>query len=312
MNEIISVIVPIYNTSEYLPECLDSIVGQTYRELEIILVDDGSTDASGRIADVYAAKDGRIRVIHKKNGGVTAARNTGIDHATGTYVAFVDSDDAIHPLYFETLIRNIEQADADICFCISHIIGYPEKENKTVTKYLLSRQEGLRHLLLSDMFGCAVNKMYRAKLWDGLRIRADIVINEDLLTNFQLFSRADRILFFDDNLYLYRHREGSASRSGFNRKQLDTIKVNRIILDSVTDPNLTAIALKRYCGVLSSCHRSTVLTSDFEHDRKKIEAAIRNETSRFLTNPHLSLKKKCELLLQGYASSLYCTICKLI
>lgn len=300
----ITVIVPIYNTAEYLPECLDSLIGQTYQNLEIILIDDGSTDPSGRIADEYAARDARIKVIHKENGGVTQARNMGVDIATGQYIGFVDSDDSVNERYFETLLHHLRQNQADICFGISRIMGKTYKD-KEITFYQFTANEGIMHLLKADLFGCAVNKLYRAELWKGLRIPEDFAINEDLLTNFYLFGRAQKIFFFDEKLYNYRHREGSASRSGFNRKQLDIIRVNRIILDSLSDSELRTVSEWRYCNALSFCHNGTVTTPGFEAKRKEIEQLIRKAIVIFLKNPLLGWKKKATLFVQGYCSLIY-------
>lgn len=308
MQKIISVIVPLYNTGKYLPECLDSILNQTYPHLDILLINDGSTDDSGKIADAYASRDRRIKVFHKTNGGVSSARNLGIDHATGDYIAFVDSDDAICENYFESLISNAEKYDADISFCISHIMGRSSKTHKQVSYYLFSRNEGISHLLRADLFGCALNKMYKSHLLVNYRTPEDIAINEDLLMNYYLFSRADRILFFSDTLYLYRHREGSASHSGFSKKQLDIIKVNQMIVQNITDGELKKLAQSRYVHALSASHKGTLSTPGFSQEKIWIESLIRESSSQIIHNPHISFLKKCEYLTQGFLSELYKTI----
>lgn len=305
MHKVISVIVPIYNTDEYLGECLDSIVNQSYSHLEILLIDDGSTDNSGKTADAYASRDSRIKVFHKPNGGVSSARNLGIDHATGDYIAFVDSDDAICENYFESLISNAEKYNADICFCISQIMGHPAEAHKQVDDYLFSGDEGVSHLLRADLFGCALNKMYRTHLLANYRAPESIAINEDLLMNYFLFSRADRILFFNDTLYLYRHREGSASRSGFSKKQLDTIKVNQMIVQDITDSELKKLAQSRYFHVLSSGHKGTLLNPGFCKEKVWIEGLIRESSFRIIQNPHISFPRKCEFLMQGFLPKIY-------
>ena len=116
----ISVVVPVYNVEKYINDCIDSIINQTYRELEIILVDDGSNDSSGAICDEYAMKDDRIRVIHKKNGGLAEARNKGIDSANGSYLAFIDSDDHINVHMMDILLNNLIKTDSDISVCRFH------------------------------------------------------------------------------------------------------------------------------------------------------------------------------------------------
>mgnify|MGYP002511105663 CR=1 FL=1 len=128
---LISVIVPVYQVSKYIRECVDSLLCQTYRRLEIILVDDGSTDGSGEICDSYAKEDDRIRVIHQENRGLSAARNTGLDYASGEYVAFVDSDDYVEPAYIEELYRLIVEYRADIAACMFVRVGETEESQKT-------------------------------------------------------------------------------------------------------------------------------------------------------------------------------------
>ena len=147
---LISVIVPVYNVAPYLTRCLDSIVMQTWQNLEIILVDDGSRDDSVGICDLYAARDARIRVIHKENGGLSSARNAGLDIAAGEYVGFVDSDDWIEPDMFEYLLQNAENYGADIATC-----GHVDEFNKSITvktteQVLLLDTEGSLRMLLEN------------------------------------------------------------------------------------------------------------------------------------------------------------------
>jgi glycosyltransferase involved in cell wall biosynthesis len=129
----ISVIIPIYNVEKYLSVCLESVINQTYQNLEIILVDDGSTDACPKICDDYATKDNRIKLIHKKNGGLSDARNIGVKHATGDLISFVDSDDVLSLYFYEKLINILEENDADIVECGFRKF-YNEKELSFVTK----------------------------------------------------------------------------------------------------------------------------------------------------------------------------------
>jgi glycosyltransferase involved in cell wall biosynthesis len=290
---------------QYLEECLDSIVNQTYPHLEILLIDDGSTDDSGKIADLYASRDSRVKVFHKPNGGVCSARNFGVDHATGDYIAFIDSDDTVHEDYLEALLDHAIKYDADICFCISHIIGRPLNRPQQPNHHLMTSQEAIVHLLQADLFGCALNKLYKAELHENLRAPEDIAINEDILMNFFLFQKAKKILFFDDKLYNYRHREGSASRSGFNRKQLDMIKVTRTIFENISDEKSKAVAEKRYLHALSACHKGTLVAQGFEQEQTEIEKSLRGSAAGIVLQPHLGLGQKCEYLAQGFLPMVY-------
>lgn len=139
----VSVVVPVYNVEPFLPECVESILAQTWQNYEVILVDDGSTDSSGKMCDDYARKNTRVRVIHKKNGGLSSARNAGIDIALGNYIAFVDSDDAVHPDYLKVLVEIAEGLDADCRFSHLHQCPYivfrfpPYFQNTPNVKYSL-------------------------------------------------------------------------------------------------------------------------------------------------------------------------------
>ena len=195
----ISIIVPIYNIEKYLPRCLDSILAQTYKNLEVILVDDGSVDNSGMIADKYARKDQRIKVIHQVNQGVSVARNTGIDLATGDYIGFVDGDDYIEPDMYEILMRIIDEQQVDIAHCGYQMV-YPSKTEyyyNTKKKIKMNREEGVLELLRGRKVEPGLwNKLYNAKLFDQVRLPAGIAETEDLLCNFELFSFAKNSIFF--------------------------------------------------------------------------------------------------------------------
>jgi len=116
-SELISIIIPVYNVEDYLARCLESILFQSFKDFEVLLIDDGSTDGSGKICDAYAQNDTRIRVIHKVNGGVSSARNVGLNNANGQYISFVDSDDFVHPCFLEFLYNSIKSSKADISIC---------------------------------------------------------------------------------------------------------------------------------------------------------------------------------------------------
>ena len=216
---LISVIVPIYNVEKYLDRCVQSIVDQTYKELEIILIDDGSPDNSPEICDGWAKKDGRIKVIHKKNGGVSSARNAGLDAARGEYVGFVDGDDIILPEFYETLITNAQNNAADISCCFftyynedysiyKQTDGCYDSEKKITPKELLNA-------FFSSCKGEWVslcNKIIKTELFDGLRFPNGRVF-EDWTLAPMLYSKAKMFFYTPEKLYGYVIHAGSAVRT---------------------------------------------------------------------------------------------------
>jgi glycosyltransferase involved in cell wall biosynthesis len=221
MNDLISVIIPIYKVEEYLDECVTSVVNQTYSDLEIILVDDGSPDNCPQMCDEWAGKDNRIKVIHKVNGGLSDARNAGIEIATGEYIAFVDSDDFIKPDMIEKLRAALAKADADIAAC-----GILTCEGETQTAWgcrdLVGTPEQIYELLYNDTAYpvAAWNKLYRKSCWETLRFPVGKTC-EDAFTTYQLIHNARRIVMIPEALYCYRIRPGSIMTSSFSLKKMD-------------------------------------------------------------------------------------------
>lgn len=219
---LISVIVPVYNVAEYLPKCVDSILAQTYENLEIILVEDGTKDSSGMICDEYAKKDSRIKVIHKENGGLSSARNAGMDIARGEYFGFVDSDDWIEPETYETLMALTLKYDADlVCAGRYDVDGAtgkrtiglcPKKEES------ISPMEMLGRVFTWD--GCdsaAWDKLYRRHLFDTIRYPLGMY-SEDIAIFYKLMEKANRVALCDKPLYNYLHRENSITTARLSEK----------------------------------------------------------------------------------------------
>ena len=206
----ISVIVPVYRVEQYLRRCLDSIINQTYRNLEIILVDDGSPDSCGAICDAYAQKDPRIKVIHQKNGGVSAARNAGLDMASGSWIGWVDSDDWIEPDMYEYLIFYALQAKADIAVC-SRCEQYREKSvmRGWTEERRLNTEQALRLLLENNtMQNFLWDKLWRRELFERIRFPAGKTF-EDIAVMHRLFEKAETVLCLPEAKYHYFQRPGS-------------------------------------------------------------------------------------------------------
>ena len=215
----ISIIVPVYNCAPYLSRCLDSLLAQTLPDLQIILVDDGSTDGSGTICNQYAGKDQRITVIHQKNAGVSAARNAGLDIAAGAYIGFVDADDWVAPHMFSALYENAHATNAQIVMCDA-ITAWEDGRQEPDTIPLLTEN---RVLAKSDIFpellrlmaGSACRCLYRANLLSGYQIRfpENLKFSEDRIFNLQAMGIADTISYLKQGFYFRFIRPGSATTS---------------------------------------------------------------------------------------------------
>lgn len=232
----ISVIVPVYNCEAYLPACLDSIVGQTVSDLEIILIDDGSSDSSGAICDNYAEKDARFRVIHQKNQGVSAARNAGLDIALGEFIAFVDSDDTLEPDMYETLVNLAAEHHADIVHCGYKKVHFDGSTKDVLGSGVILVQDGIKAcecILAGRHFtGSPCTKLYRKELLHEIRFDQHLKINEDVLLNIQVFLRAKKLVFRDVPKYLYYERAQSATRQTNRLKaKLDCVSAAEEMLD---------------------------------------------------------------------------------
>lgn len=254
----ISVIVPVYKVEPYLRKCLDSIVNQTYENLEIILVDDGSPDNCGAICDEYAARDGRVKVIHQENGGVSSARNAGLDIATGEWVAWVDPDDWIEPDMFQYLLQNAQRQRADIVACGVFEHGEGTCNILSCEKELLqSGGEYTTRMIEQELLPSCWNKISRKSLWMGLCF-PNIRIGEDLWVTCLLTERAERVLRLPEAKYHYVHHEESAVTSRSLQKWLNAYQASKAWYDRVmeTDPlhETLAVASCLHCAKALWCH----------------------------------------------------------
>lgn len=219
----ISVIVPIYKVEQYLRKCLDSIVNQTYQNLEIILIDDGSPDRCGKICDEYAAEDERVTVIHKANGGLSSARNVGLDVATGEYIGFVDSDDWIEADMYAYLLQGIQKHDADIAVCGI----FEELPNRQICRRwnkaeVFDTEGGLEQLFLRKKYSHSVwDKLYRCCLFEEIRF-PDGRNFEDIATTHRVFERAKKVHLLPEAKYHYLQRQDSIMGDGRLQNRIDS------------------------------------------------------------------------------------------
>ena len=213
--DLISVIVPVYKVETYLDRCVQSIADQTYRNLEIILVDDGSPDNCPAMCDAWAQKDGRIRVIHKENGGPSSTRNAGLDAAQGEYLCFVDSDDWVHPQYVELLYNTCTEYDVSISGCdysiVSDYVPFESAVSKACTLY--DTEQALEQFIHGRLFRAVVwNKLYHRNILKDVRFPVGRN-REDEFFSFQVLVKAPRLVYIDAPLYSYYQRPGSFMNS---------------------------------------------------------------------------------------------------
>lgn len=254
--ERISVIVPAYNNAPWLPRALDSLLNQSYENLEIIVVNDGSRDDTAGVLDSYAAKYEKIKAIHKENGGVTSARLRGVAEASGDWIGFMDGDDEVEPQMFRRLWENARSCNADISHC-GHQILFPDGRIALVHGTGVLRQQdrltGVRELLDGgEVESSLCTKLFRRELFAGLAQWMDPAIknNEDYLMNYYLFARADGAVYEDVCPYHYILRQGSASYRQLNEHSLfDPIRVREKILEGCEEAlrDDARIALLRNC-----------------------------------------------------------------
>ena len=214
---LVSVIVPVYNVSQYIKCALESLINQTYKNIEIIVIDDGSTDSSGHICDAYSKKDKRIRVIHQENKGLSAARNIGLAMMKGEMVAFLDSDDAVHPKFIYSLVTAMIKENTDLVLCkygsyyTNHGIIYNPniKLHPSIEPGILANSKKIISSLIDNEINVNIwNKLYKKELWKDVRFVEGHVF-EDAEVSYIIFSRCKRIYVLDDQLYFERKRPGS-------------------------------------------------------------------------------------------------------
>ncbi|MBQ3730443.1 MAG: glycosyltransferase [Muribaculaceae bacterium] len=241
----ISIIVPAYNVEAYLASCIGSILGSTCRDIELILVDDGSTDGTGIICDEWAAKDERIIVIHQENIGISGARNTGMSRARGNFVAFVDSDDLVHPLMFETLLNAIQSGNYDFSMVLGMsvdegMISSFSNDSVDIVPYgkifkCISQKKMMCELYAQDSYQYKVvwNKLYRKSLIEGMRFKD--LASEDFEWNNRVFLKARRAILIEKELYCYVQHPESVMHQGLNHAVIDRLNTVMECLNGIPE-----------------------------------------------------------------------------
>jgi glycosyltransferase involved in cell wall biosynthesis len=301
LSELISIIIPVYNAQNYIRRCLDSVLNQTYRNIEIILVNDGSNDNSGNICNEYLAKDCRIRVIHKNNGGVAAARNSGLKIAKGEYIGFIDNDDYIEPTMYATLEKVLaEHEDALIAQILidnvnedGHNIRPIQYQNEYIKK--IDAVSYRIDLLLQRANMTCWSKLFRKQVFQKHEF-LDGRWNEDFLLLYKVMLDVPYILSINEVGYHYVYRKGSYSNAGFNQGITDNVVNSKWVMDYTleSEPNLTDYAIRLY---FHQCIPYLLfLPSERIIDTNILYKEILNNLSclksAWLKNPYLSSKEK--------------------
>lgn len=279
MNPLISVIVPIYNVEKYLARCVDSIANQTYKNLEIILIDDGSPDRCSQMCDNYAKKDSRIKVVHKKNGGLSDARNAGMAVATGEYISFIDSDDYVSDDFFECLLDVMNKENSDIAEC-SVVKFYEDNrfdefsDDLSVKTY--DTQDAMSALIAENPFHQHVwNKLYKTELVKDIPYAVG-KLNEDEFWTYQIFGRASKVAKLNKTMYYYFQRSSSIMGVGYNIRRLDALegKANR---QKYIENNFPELSTQAKIDLYGSCMFAyqSVLKFMSDADKKKALELIR-------------------------------------
>ena len=300
---LISVIVPVYNVEAYLDQCIASIAGQTYSNLEIILVDDGSPDNSGAICDAWAEKDSRIRVIHKKNGGAGAARNTGLEEAKGEIISMIDSDDYLEPHMFQYLY-SLMADDVDIAECV---MGLTERddllmEDGTSAEVTVANREEAMRLHIRDEIFCQTppNKLYRRSAIADARFPVGNLIDDEFFT-YQVIGNSRRLAHSSAVMYAYRQQPGSAMHKPYSLKRLQGLTAKQQRLDYL-QKNLPSLVYEAKFDLFFTCLYAmqgclnSLSEADLQTARKIIRAIV-DQIVPLEANPEESSKKNLLLKL---------------
>lgn len=300
---LVSVIIPVYNVEKYLKRCVESVLRQTYRNLEIWLVDDGATDCSGMMCDEFAQKDTRIRVIHKENGGLSDARNVAIDKMTGQYVTFIDSDDYVSENFIERLYMNIRKYAAEIAIC-RHISTKKSDEQCILGNCIeiFTKEEALEELLYQKKFNTSAwAKLYKSSLFENVRYPKGKLF-EDICTTDLLINRAQQIVFDSSILYFYYQGEVSIVRSSFNLRKLDYVENAKVMQQFIYNnyPFLKQAADFRFLWANLHVWVNIPDKKKYKDICAKLEKNIKKYRNSALKNKHVSLKNKMPIMLSVF------------
>lgn len=312
MNPLISVIVPAYNIAPYVERCVNSILNQTYKNVEVMLIDDGSTDDTPAIADKLAEQDNRVRVFHIENEGVSNARNTALNNLTGEYISIIDGDDWVEPTLFEDAINAMQENNAD-AFMFEYYIDYEDhKDAHSVDSSfygVIDREKAIEYSIdVQNRF--AWSKIYSAKLTENIRFDTDIILGEDTLYICSVLANADKVVYSGNNYYHYIVREGSAVNSAFNRKKLSGINAYQGVVDLANDlgyERVSLISRKSLANLAVQLAKRILATEGYSEknkDLKYLKSVITEQKKKLSKTNLLDKKSKIKFMIASVSMKL--------
>lgn len=269
-NELISIIIPVYNVERYLERCVESVLKQTYYNIEIILINDGSIDGSFKICEKLAQLDDRIILINKSNGGLSSARNAGLHAATGKYISFVDSDDYISPVMLEVLLNNLKSQNADISECAVHFTSAISKVSDTVLVKLIDKESWLLNIIEKSQYS-VWRRLYKKEILKDKGFKAGYIY-EDVFFLYDILDGINKIVQTTQKLYFYFDEDFSIMRSEFSEKNIDIIFAFKYQYDFVNNssfnPNIKVLARTHYTAELAKIFCNLSYFPNYDQNRK--------------------------------------------
>lgn len=310
-NPLVSIVVPVYNAEKYLPRCIDSILRQSYKNIELILVDDGSFDRSASICDSYALANDNVKVFHGKNSGVSAARNTGIALASGDYIGFVDADDYVDNDMYSNMVSATDMGLYDVVQCGYRLIADSVQRRECTKPEIIDGGEACILRIFNpdkQISNCIWNKLFKRTVIEGIKFDEHIKIGEDLKFVIEACLCANKVRLIDSVSYTYYFRNDSAMSSGFSLKRLDDFKVNDWCFKTFANNASLQRAIKtRDAKNCVDCYYLSSLDPRFEAERKMIRERLKNDGGRFF----LGLSYEISVILIIFAPCLFASLSRI-
>lgn len=303
MPPLISIIIPVYNVEQYLDYCMQSVLAQDYTNLEIILIDDGSTDSSGQKCNEYAKQDQRVKVIHQKNGGLASARNTGLKEITGEYFSFIDSDDYVRTDYISSLYSHLSEDKSDLAICpVEKVVDnkdIKQPRGETINHCLYEREEAKIRMISRKMPMYAPGKLYKRALAEYMEFPIGRHF-EDVPVSWNVIKNVNSVTFLDCKLYYYRQRLDSIVNMSFKKERMDQLSFSEEIFNETQEGTALRDSAGSRC-FFAAADNISLVTKDFSAEKKKLKEALKKYRKYVLRDAY-SVKSLRLLAMISYLS----------